>query len=228
MYKITFLSANTPPFVSVPYCVYVDDIDKFQSQWFVLLSDESTRLRKDFLVSKAGGIAVDFHSDDPELDMVQEDTKAMILAEKSFIFENAVFSVPNAYDFVSDIHCVKATVKLRQIIFKDHYHLTGWYRLDGVCEKDRLFSDEDNILYCERQCYGNDILEYNIAASAVNRIHNSNVVEDRTVTKYKENWIQSICYIDLAVGTEDETAIPETISSQMFEILFQDIVGEAG
>ena len=51
------------------------------------------REQAEYLRSKGGEIVTDYYSDDPELNIVQEDKSAEILFEKEIVFRNKLFTL---------------------------------------------------------------------------------------------------------------------------------------
>ena len=96
LYKIELYDASHwhPAFVSGTINIFCEDIEDFQTRWFKL---EPEKERKEmFLRSKDGEIVIDYYTDDPEHNIVQQDL-ATIYAERTVILHNVSFDVTEFY-----------------------------------------------------------------------------------------------------------------------------------
>ena len=96
LYKIELYDVSHwhPAFVSGTINIFCEDIEDFQMRWFKLEPGEE---RKEmFLRSKDGEIVIDYYTDDPEHNIVQQDL-ATIYAERTVILHNVSFDVTEFY-----------------------------------------------------------------------------------------------------------------------------------
>lgn len=214
MYKVTLYDECMPAFVSFTKSFFADDIEQFQQDWFLLERDEGTKER--FLRSKSGEIVTDHYSDDPELNIVQRDDDAKVLAEYIVQREDVVIEPKNIYDYRHQVRVEHLDVMWRYILFHGKCHLVGRFHLQGAC---RLSENGCR----EQPCYGNNVLKFGWQDGPP---EGGNT---RSFAYYKNYVIASICWIDVCPyqGAPKELAEPEW-GSEDYDRLFADILGECG
>ncbi len=147
LYKIELFDGSHwhPPFVSGTINIFCEDIEDFQTRWFGLEQDEEAKAR--FLRSKGGEIVTDYYTDDPELNIVQQDF-ATIYAEKTVILHSVTFYVNEDY-CVNTFYARRLELWFRWIAFKGKYWRIAAFTADGPCVKS-FFTDD----YYELDCDG--------------------------------------------------------------------------
>lgn len=101
MYKVTLFDGNTAPYISNTFSVYCDDIDEFEKNWSEMETDEMRKQR--FRRSKQGEMVTDYHSDAPELNIVQKDENAKTLIERTIIIRNQEVRLTNEYQHTASL-----------------------------------------------------------------------------------------------------------------------------
>lgn len=162
LYKIELFDASHwhPPFVSGTINIFCEDIEDFQTRWFRLEQDEEAKAR--FLRSKGGEIVTDYYTDDPELNIVQQDF-ATIYAEKTVILHSVTFYVNEDY-CVNTFYARRLELWLRWIAFKGKYWRIAAFTADGPCVES-IFNDG----YRELDCDGNPFFENTLRSIARDR-----------------------------------------------------------
>lgn len=221
MYKITLYDNCPPAFVSFTAEFFTDDLEQFEQDWFVLERDE--RRKERFLESKSGKIVTDHYSDDPELNIVQRDDDAKVLAEYTVIKQDVMIELINTYRYTQEIHVDHLQVVWRYILFHGKCHLIGRYHMQGVYALS-WFDDG----YSVQNCYGNYVLKFGWQDEAKKRKRPTDE-ERNNPAYYKDYEITSICWINVC-EYED---VPEDLTEpeyggEEYDVLFRDILGEAG
>lgn len=162
LYKIELFDESHwhPPFVSGTINIFCEDIEDFQTRWFRLEQDEEAKAR--FLRSKGGEIVTDYYTDDPELNIVQQDF-ATIYAEKTVILHSVTFYVNEDY-CVNTFYARRLELWFRWIAFKGKYWRIAAFTADGPCVESIL-----NDGYRELECDGNPFFENTLRSIARDR-----------------------------------------------------------
>ena len=225
MFKITLYDNNCSPICDGVTRFFTDSIEDFENNWEPYASKEQLeRFRR----SKAGEIVTDYYSENPKLNIVQEDNKAEILFEKEIVFEDKQFTLLNAYGCESKIYAAKTVISYKGIKFLDEYYLIGKYQMYGVCENDIFKGDDD---YITVRVWGNPVINVKVQEKETwyeasdGRKFYSYKKED-----FKEDYLETYCYVTVGCYTEKELFEAETVlaSDEMMICLLRDIPGEAG
>lgn len=220
MYKISLFDYCMPSACSGVALFFTDDIEQFQQDWFAL---EEDGLRKErFLQSKSGKIVTDYYSDDEELAIVQRDDSAKVLAEETVRREDIFVTLVNGYGWTGEVRIADLCVVWRYVLFKGRCHLAGSYQMKGVC------SYRGDGIYDSQECYGNKVLKSS-GREGVGWREGKLDRERSSFAYFKDNVIASICFIEVREYDEvpAKLAMP-AFGGREYEILFRDILGDAG
>ena len=159
LYKIELFDAAHwhPAFVSGTINIFCEDIEKFQMRWFKLEEEEERKAR--FLRSKDGEIVTDYYSDDPKLNIVQQDLATMY-AERTVVLHNVSFG-EHEFCYANMFFVRRLELWFRWIAFKGKYWRIVSFAADGPCIKS-IFKDG----YRELDCDGNPFFENTLHAVA--------------------------------------------------------------
>ncbi|MCH5194113.1 MAG: hypothetical protein J1F11_09140 [Oscillospiraceae bacterium] len=219
MYKITLFDETFPSGCSGVVCFFTEDIEDFQKRW-LKAGDISDEQKDRFIRSKEGEIVTDYYSDDPELNIVQQDTGA-VYGEKEVTIEDVTFEAFNAYNCSETYHVDRWDIHFKWIRFGNEYYRIASYNANGVCQYDDHLDRWEHVT-----CYGNPVLENDVVYELENR-------DDRPEIKaYAENCIRTVCFLTNWVF-ENEQSAKENIDSfkvtdEVMDRLFSDVIGEAG
>ena len=228
MFKITLLDFNCSPISDGTVSFFVEKLENFEEKWLVQeeIEEDEERVERYFR-SKAGEMVTDYYSNNPELNIVQEDAQAQVLWEKEYLLEDRTYAVVNAYWCESKIYAKEAHIILRKLFFKGKEYLIGKYRLVGVCSA--CGAKEEGAVWERCRAYGNPILLKKY------------VVQDRYVTKdrevhywnkehFAEDELETYVWIALEGASLEELDIEnaEGLTDKILEVLLADIPGEAG
>lgn len=218
MYKITLYDSNIPSGASGTISYYCENIDIFAEKWMQLETAEDRKER--FLRSKNGEIVTDYYSDNPDLNIVQEDEDAEIYFEKVLVFKDKWLDLHNGFGWKKEFHFDELRVGLKYVRYDGNLLRLATYRAKGVCCRDFFSSDKS---YCDVSCYGNPVL----IESENQEPFRSDNTED-----FKEKTIECIAYLPL--GTfEDMKSMRKDfdnpdLSDEWLDRLLCDILGDAG
>lgn len=220
MYKITLFDYCLPSVCSGTTSFFADDIEQFQRDWFALETDKERKKR--FLQSKSGKIVTDYYSDDESLNIVQRDDNARVLAEETVRKKDTTIELVNGYNCTGEIRVADLQVIWRYILFRGKCHLIGSYKMKGVC------APYGNGVYSDQTCYGNAVLRF--GGREGGRFYKGKPDKKRSSFEYfKDNFIESICFIGVhEYGEVSENPVMPEIGEREYEVLFRDILGDAG
>ena len=190
MYKISIFDETMPSCSSGVAEYYVDNIQEFQKRWFPLLKSEEKKKR--FIRSLHGEVMVDCYSDDPKLNMVQEDKRAHIYAEKELVIQNNSFTAINAYQWESKIWVNDFIANIRWVRYENHFLKLVKFKAKGIATEGMIHK------FREIKCYGNPVLEQTITSS-------KNFAEN--IDEYKNNVVESIAYYPVNVFESEEALL---------------------
>lgn len=217
MYKITLYDCNIPSCCSGTISYYHENIDIFAEKWMKLETNEDRKER--FLRSKSGEIVTDYYSDNPDLNIVQEDKEAIVYYEKDVIFKDKWLKLHNGYGWGSDLHFDELVVSLKYVRYESNLLRLATYRAKGVCCKD-VFTDKD---YSDVSCFGNRVL----IESENKEPFTSDNTED-----FKDKTIEFIAYFPLDTFENMESMKKDfdspDLSDKELDRLLHDILGDAG
>lgn len=221
MYKITLFDCNCPSCCSGVFSCYCDDIDKFEEEWTKLEEDEKVIER--FRRSKAGEIVTDFYSDDPKLNIVQEDPEAEVFFESKIEMRQRKVKVYNAYDWETEIFADRYYFHIQYVKFMGEYLRLVKYKLYGVCQRDYLGVAN----YRKNTCFGNPVL--------IQHYENKDKKFSDSTDDFRNDTVESIIYYPLGIfdSFEELRAAYEIdrenpFSDEELDLLLTDIPGEAG
>ena len=226
MYKIELYDYNCSPICDGTTSFFTDDIEEFERQWFELEYDEKRKER--FARSKAGEMVTDYYNDSPELNIVQFDN-ARIYGERDVTLEDITFEATNAYWFTERYHVNQLEIHFQWIAFKNQYYRIASYSAIGVCMVGMFCDDRLKSV----ECSGNRVLINKVVYDPkyLGWIPESEW-PNPTYDDFRENTIQTICYITNAYFS-DEKELQEdmkdfTVTDEVLDRLFADVIGEAG
>ncbi|MCM1219611.1 MAG: hypothetical protein NC548_34455 [Lachnospiraceae bacterium] len=220
MYKITLWDDNCISCTSGVTEFYADDINQFKDAWFQLENDGARKER--FLRSLNGEVVTDYHSDSPDLNIVQSDERAEVLKTYKCCFKNKRFILYNGYGCTGDIDVLNAEFLIRHIRFQNKFIIVGRYRLMGVAGIDRFING-----YNRQFVYGNRVLkvQYN---SFVEFERGKPLYDIHDFSNFKDDRIESICYIPVRWFDSLGEMQNYVLSQKDLVMLMRDILGEAG
>ncbi|MEI3139150.1 MAG: hypothetical protein V8T31_06195 [Lachnospiraceae bacterium] len=218
MYKVTLFDGNTAPYISNTFSVYCDDIDEFEKNWSEMETDEMRKQR--FRRSKQGEMATDYHSDAPELNIVQKDENAKTLIERTIIIRNQEVRLTNEYQHTASLFFEKGEFHIRYMKMWDQYISLVRYKLTGASRENIYIEGRQRVL-----CFGNPVL----------KVHNVFKGYSDNISDFSRNTVESIAYYLFEVfETEEEmkkrAMSPEQgyFSEEDLDMLLSDIPGESG
>lgn len=133
MYKITLYDYCCAPFCDGTFSFFVDDLEAFERRWLPITKRREPERAERYLRSKKGEIVTDYYSDDPLLNILQEDKYAEVLEEKVFCERDLDIELFNAYRWSSEYHFDRLTYALRRIRFGGEELIAARYGIKGVC-----------------------------------------------------------------------------------------------
>ncbi len=226
MYKITLYDNNCSPICDGVACFFTEDLEAFEQNWQPHADEEQwTR----YLQSKAGEIVTDYYSDNPELNIVQEDKDAEILFEKEIVFRNKMFTLLNAYNWEDEIYAEETHIVFRGIRFKEICYLIGKYKMKGVCRKAFLSNNKEE--YKTVTVWGNPVVKCNLQEKPVwYQTENGRAFYAYRKEDFKEDIIKTYCWVTVGTFSEEELTNDtlDLTSDEMIIRLLADIPGEAG
>lgn len=226
MYKITVYDQNCCPICDWTVNFFAEDIEEFQRRWFAM-DGVSEELKDRFLRSKAGEVVTDWYDNNPKLNIVQRD-KGTVYGERTVVLDHVTFEAHNIYDWPSKFHVNRWTIRFQWIRFQDEYYRIASYRADGVCTYNDFVQRWDYVT-----CYGNPVLENTVKYDPDCYGRAVQGVEDEPgFDAFWENRIETICWLTNRVFA-DEAELKRDISAfevteEVMDLLFADVVGEAG
>lgn len=221
MYKITLFDYNCPACWSGTFSCYCDDIDRFEEEWTRLEKDEE-RIER-FRRSKAGEIVTDYYSDDPELNIVQEDPEAKVFYEKKIEMRQRKVKVYNSYNRESEIFADRYQFHIKYVKFQGKYLRLVRYKLYGVCQKDYFGFGN----YRRNTCFGNPVLIEHYDNKKKRLSDNTEDFQNDTVESiiyYESGNFDTLEELQAAYETDRENFL----SDEELNLLLADIPGEAG
>lgn len=202
-----------PSCCSGTFSVYCEDIDEFEKEWKKINNFQEQIER--FGCSKAGEIITDYYSDDPKLNIVQQDCQAKIVCDKKVDLYEKEIIVHNGYGCPSYVYFARGSFEIKYVSFLKKFYKLVKYKLYGGCVK----SIADKNLYFPVHCWGNKILKCSIS-------------EDNAMNKsqFKNDTVESIAYYPLTkTDTWEELKNMEaSLTDEELDLLLCDIPGEAG
>ncbi|WP_317855475.1 hypothetical protein [Chakrabartyella piscis] len=223
MYKIMLFDRNGVGFCSGVASFFTEDLESFEKHWLDLEDDEDTKER--YLKSKAGEIVTDYYSDDPSLNIVQQDPNCQILAEKKFVYHQKEWMLYNSYNCGSQYYADEVEIDLRHIKHQEQNFLIGKYKLTGVYTKDFFAADA----YTVCNIWGNPVLIQTTSEETRDACRGRNIVMDKAV--FRNEKIETYCWVTVGIyDSPEEMNLAELtdIPDELMERLMFDIPGEAG
>lgn len=222
MYRILLMDDNRNPIADGLIALFMEDIEDFQERWFNLETrDEKEKER--FLLSKSGELVADWYSNEPELNIVQEDENAQVYGERSFSIKARTFRVANAYRWETTFYVGEGEIRYKWIGFKGKFYRIGSYDVKGICREKGTWH--------EIYCIGNKIVESDVKCEWTME---RGQAERRlpTVEDYKDNTARTICYRETGEFHTQEDCIADfehfEMTDEEYSRLFRDLVGDAG
>jgi len=226
MYKITLYDQNCCPIADGVTCFFAEDLEEFEKNWRPHAGEEQI---KRYERSKAGELVTDYYSDDPELNIVQEDRNAEILFEKEVTLNSRLFTLLNTYRWEDEIYAEKTQIVLRGIKFKERCFLIGKYKMKGVCRK--MFLSTDDSEYGTVKVWGNPVVNCKVQEKQ----YWYQTEEGRAFYVYhKEDFrgdsLETYCWVTVGEYSEKELSEGniDLESDELLVALMRDIPGEAG
>lgn len=225
MYKITLYDENCCPIFDGLAQFFVDRLEEFEIHWMEKsFVDEEKKMR--FQRSKNGENVTDYYVDHPEYNIVQRDDGACVYWEKRFFYENQNFVTYNAYHCAMEIYAAYAEIAVRFIRFKTKYFLIGKYKLQGVCEKEKIW-EEKGTGWNTCSVWGNPIHLIKRKKEESWTDKDGRKRYDYPKEHFAEDVMETYCWITLGEYEEELEEIEE-LSDEMIARLLRDIPGEAG
>lgn len=144
MYKITLYDSNIPSGASGTISYYCENIDIFAEKWMQLETAEDRKER--FLRSKNGEIVTDYYSDNPDLNIVQEDEDAEIYFEKVLVFKDKWLDLHNGFGWKKEFHFDELRVGLKYVRYDGNLLRLATYRAKGVCCRDFFLQTKATVM----------------------------------------------------------------------------------
>lgn len=226
MFKITLYDENCSQTCDGTTSFFADVLEEFECNW-------CHRANKEQLVrykrSKAGEIVTDYYSNDPELNIVQEDKKSEILFEKEIVLKDKLFTLLNTYRCEKEVYAAETTLLFRGIRFNSECYLIGQYKMRGICQKPFIYDKED--VFETVKAWGNPIIICNLQHKE--KWHETDLGRE-FLSYHKENFaedtLETYCWVTLGEYSEDELLAGniDFESEEMMVRLMRDIPGEAG
>ena len=218
MYKVTLYDKNIGSCCSGTFSVFCEDIDKFEKEW-IMLNPNKNQIKR-FRRSKAGEIVTDYYSDNPELNIVQQDKDDKVLFEKKLKRKGRKAVVHNGYNWPMDVYFDHAIFDIKYIYFQGTYMRLVRYKLCGVYIGNSLFENRFDTV----PCWGNEILKSSIHTE-----------DGMNPNAYANDTVESIAYYPMGTAEseeelkrlfdEDDRKFP---NKRQLDRLLRDIPGEAG
>ena len=182
---------------------------------------ETDEMRKQrFRRSKQGEMVTDYHSDAPELNIVQKDENAKTLIERTIIIRNQEVRLTNEYQHTASLFFEKGEFHIRYMKMWDQYISLVRYKLTGASRENIYIEGRQRVL-----CFGNPVL----------KVHNVFKGYSDNISDFSRNTVESIAYYLFEVfETEEEmkkrAMSPEQgyFSEEDLDMLLSDIPGESG
>lgn len=226
MFMITLFDMSSYPISDRVARFFTEDIDYFERNWIPLCQKMGDLDRIDrFLRSKAGEHVTDYYTNFPWLNIVQKDQNANILQEKQFVLTDVTFFATNAYGWQEEYHVDDWHCKFRWIRFQKYYFRIFSFKANGVCMiKSESLRDV--------RCYGNPVLinskkfvvEYDRGVPSIDH--------PLTYIDFADNYIETFCW---QVGKQFKTKQDVmtdfnsfTVTDDVLDRMFRDVIGEAG
>ncbi|MBR1453109.1 MAG: hypothetical protein IJ593_00460 [Lachnospiraceae bacterium] len=216
MHKITLYDYCCNPISDWTNSYFVDDLDDFEKNWKPIVQSEA-RIER-YERSKNGEIVTDYHSDDEELNIVQEDNNSKVIEEKEFEKNNFDIELYNIYRCSSKFYIFNLKYKLRKIIFKEKYYIIAKYKISGIAEYNDFTRGDANKKFEDACFYGNPIC--NISRGDYEDFYSP------TADLYKNDIIES--FVWHIVWNREENMTLDELNEKELQCLLRDIVGEAG
>ena len=224
MYKITLYDHNTCPICDGVTIFFADNIDDFERRWIAtgrVTQETIDRFRR----SKNGECVTDYYSNDPSLNIVQND-KTDILYRKHIVKEDVTFYATNAYDCQQQYHVQTWDCHYLWIRFQDAYYRIVQYTANGVCMYDSFLERLNSV-----NCYCNPVLENDVCYQPI-FVPDKEKWQTPCYQDFENNRICTICYLVNACFDDGDEARQDYDSFEMndsvMDILFADVIGEAG
>ena len=226
MYKITLCDANCASINEGTTSFFTDDLDEFESNWFQCAERDQLERYK---LSKQGKVVIDSYSQNPKLNILQEDMNVEIFFEKELVIKNRKLSLLNTYRWPVEVYAAETRIVFRGIRFLGECLLVGRYKMTGVCQKKSPLDNDNN--FETIRIYGNPIIKSKRLEKPVWNEKNG----EREFINYKkedfiEDSIETYCFVTVGWFSEEELK-SENIALETDEImisLLRDIPGEAG
>lgn len=226
MYKVVLYDMNTPAFITNHVSYYMEDIEEFQKEWFLLETDETTKER--FLKCRKG----EYQSDVPyveqteEFRMVQRDENCKCLYEQMVELCDIEPEILNGYDYPTKLYIKNIKIFYRFIQFKNRIREIARFELKGICQNS-LFADD---LYTKVNCYGNSVIKVENSKELPSNVKRKEIYDDvmmKTIA-YKE-----IAFFELEDKNEEFVFSEEIFQNEehqqiTLQVILEDILGEAG
>ena len=219
MFRITLFDNNIPSGGSGVISYYCEDIDKFAERWLPLQFCEDTKER--FLRSKNGEMVTDYYSNDPSLNIVQEDKDAVVYFQRDIVFKDKWLTLHNGYNYPTDYHFDKLLVGLKYIRYEGDLLRLATYKAYGICYKNNSkFLDKK---YCAVACFGNRVLAESKNKEPL-RSDNLKDFKDKTIEFIAYSLLGAFEDMDSMKNDFDNPYLPD----KLLDILLCDILGDAG
>lgn len=223
MYKIVLCDANTPAFSTRTVEYYVDDIETFQKEWFLIERDQNKKDR--FLKCKEGEYQSDFPgAESQNLCMIQVADDYKCLHERIVEYHDIDAKILNGYYYPSFMHIKHMKIYYRFICFKGKVKRIARFELKGIC-RDALFERISGNELIDVYCYGNTVIKvknkyYGPADS--NNKSDYDGVEMESIA-YKGLWTYEVESFEVS-----EELFTDEEQQEDLQLLLEDIVGLAG
>lgn len=228
MYKITLYDENCSPIVDGVARFFTEDIDDFEKNWTSMEQFDEASYKR-FLASKNGEIVTDYYSDNPDLNIVQQD-KTNIIHNKSFELKDITFTSSNAYGFTEKYHVDNMKIDFIWIKFKNEYWRSASFVAEGAAEWNHILYEWGHV-----SCFGNPVILNNIVYHPEPFLCSKNSNKDRKIPElndFKDNTLRTYCYTSsILFGSKEELDDDFNnfqITPEILDYLFADVIGEAG
>lgn len=226
MYKITLYDKNCCPICDGVARFFVDRLEEFEIPWMSKKSiDEEKKIR--FQRSKNGEIVTDYYTDDAEYNIVQRDDCAKVYWEKEFSYEKQSFVTYNVYDSSTEIYAEHADITLRFVRFGAENFLIGKYKLQGVCQKEKLW-EEDGESWTACSVWGNPIHIQKRKKEVFWKGKDGLNRYDYPKEHFAEDSVETYCWVIVGLYGTKMIEAPDELTDEMIACLLKDIPGEAG
>lgn len=229
MYKITIFDENNPGIFSGTACFFTYNIKEFEKRWFNLLDNsllDYKELKNKFIRSKNGEVVSDwYYEDNEELNIVQRDS-GETYHKKEITLRDKTFSALNFYRYETVFHIDCLRIKFRWIKFKDKFFRIAYFIADGASCLN-MFTKNYEIV----RCYGNPVIEntltFNPSCFGINGYNPSYTLKD-----FSKNKLETVCWLVTSTFENKDSLDSDfntfEVTDEVLNILFKDIVGEAG